>query len=142
MQKIALAALFLAGMLSAAAQDYILGPNSQPHPGVPKGKVTKYTWNTSRISPGATRDYWSTCRPGTMGPSLRASWSFRTAPASPAKTARGACSVVFDNLIRQGAMPVTTYPPCPGEVSITIRFHTTRPAYQYETHRIRLYFFT
>jgi enterochelin esterase family protein len=43
---------------AALAQDYSLGPDSQPRAGVPKGKVTKYTWSTSRVFPGTTRDYW------------------------------------------------------------------------------------
>src|SRR5258708_30293565 len=42
----------------ALGQDYSLGPDSQPHAGVPKGKVTKHTWNVSRVFPGTTRDYW------------------------------------------------------------------------------------
>ena len=40
------------------AQPYALGPDSPPKPGKPKGKVTKYSWNTSKIFPGTTRDYW------------------------------------------------------------------------------------
>jgi hypothetical protein len=40
------------------AQPYTLGPDSQRRPDVPQAKVTKYTWATSKIFPGATRDYW------------------------------------------------------------------------------------
>ncbi|MDG6146486.1 hypothetical protein NF717_12655, partial [Lactococcus formosensis] len=49
----------LALLLPAAlcAQPYALGPDSQAKPGVPKGKVTKFSWTTSKIFPGTTRDY-------------------------------------------------------------------------------------
>src|ERR1017187_7078262 len=40
------------------AQPYVLGPDSQVKPGVPKGNVAKYSWNTSAVFPGTTRDYW------------------------------------------------------------------------------------
>jgi len=41
----------------AAAQEYVLGPDSQRQPNVPKGTVTQHTW-TSKIFPGTVRDYW------------------------------------------------------------------------------------
>ena len=47
MKPIALAVLCA---LAAAAQDYTLGPDSQIQPGVPRGKVTKYTWNASKMN--------------------------------------------------------------------------------------------
>src|SRR5688572_7416509 len=43
--------------LSFAADDYTLGPDSIPREGVPRGEVSKYSWN-SRIFPGTVRDYW------------------------------------------------------------------------------------
>src|SRR5438105_6993245 len=46
-------------MLTAfGADDYVPGPDSRPQPGVPKGEVTKYTFDTSTNFPGTTRDYW------------------------------------------------------------------------------------
>jgi enterochelin esterase family protein len=57
MRTCALAALLLASALGAA-DDYVLGPDSQPHPGVPKGKVTKFSWSSSKLYPGTARDYW------------------------------------------------------------------------------------
>jgi gluconolactonase len=41
-----------------AADDYVPGPDSKPQEGVPKGEVTKYSFNQSKIFPGTTRDYW------------------------------------------------------------------------------------
>ncbi len=40
-----------------AADDYKLGPDSQRQPDVPRGTVTKDTWE-SKIFPGTVRDYW------------------------------------------------------------------------------------
>ena len=40
-----------------AADDYQLGPDSQPKEGVPHGTVTKHKW-ASKIFPGTERDYW------------------------------------------------------------------------------------
>ena len=56
MKKLTLAAFLLARAF--AADEYVLGPDSQPHEGVPKGKVVQYTWSTSKIFPGSTRNYW------------------------------------------------------------------------------------
>ena len=36
-------------------EEYVLGPDSQRHPGVPQGTVTKYEW-TSKIYAGTVRD--------------------------------------------------------------------------------------
>src|SRR3954462_7642236 len=37
---------------------YVPGPDSKPQEGVPKGVVTKYEWNQSKIYPGTLRNYW------------------------------------------------------------------------------------
>ena len=37
--------------------NYVLGPDSQVQPGVPRGTVTQHSW-TSKIYPGTVRDYW------------------------------------------------------------------------------------
>jgi enterochelin esterase-like enzyme/sugar lactone lactonase YvrE len=57
--RLLLAAVLLAMAAPApAADDYVLGPDSKPQAGVPKGEVTKYTFDHSKIFPGTTRDYW------------------------------------------------------------------------------------
>jgi enterochelin esterase family protein len=38
-------------------QDYILGPDSQRQPSVPRGTVKQLSW-ASKIYPGTVRDYW------------------------------------------------------------------------------------
>src|SRR5438132_10010050 len=36
---------------------YVPGPDSKPQEGVPKGVVTKYEWNDSKVYPGTLRTY-------------------------------------------------------------------------------------
>jgi hypothetical protein len=50
--------LFVASPRLFAADDYVLGPDSRPREGAPKGEVTKYTFEGSKIFPGTKRNYW------------------------------------------------------------------------------------
>src|SRR5258706_14998355 len=51
--------LLLSQTISApAADDYQPGPDSKEQPGVPKGEVLKFTFESSKIFPGTVRDYW------------------------------------------------------------------------------------
>jgi enterochelin esterase-like enzyme len=85
-------------------EPYTLGPDSLAQAGVPRGEVTKYHWKSVTIYPGVERDYWlyipqqyDAARPaclmvfqdgeGYLGPDVNV-------------------PIVFDNLIRQGDMPV------------------------------------
>ncbi|MBT5708190.1 MAG: esterase family protein, partial [Verrucomicrobia bacterium] len=40
------------------AEQYPHGPDSQSQDGIPKGSVTKFTWDQSSVFPGTIRDYW------------------------------------------------------------------------------------
>src|SRR5712691_7651276 len=69
--RMALLAFVVAAATAAVANaqtEYPLGPDSERHPGVPEGAVTKHAW-ASRIFPGTERDYWlyvpAQYRPGT-----------------------------------------------------------------------------
>src|SRR5215472_14067163 len=79
----------------AFAEEYSLGPDSQRQPGVPQGKVTKYEWS-SKIYPGTVRDYW-----------VYVPAQYK--PDKPACTMvfQDGSTIVFDNLIHKGDMPVT-----------------------------------
>ncbi len=83
-----------------AMDDYVDGPDSKPQPGVPKGEVTKYVFDHSKIFPGTVRDY----------------WIYVPKQYDPAKPAclmvfqdgiQYKAPVVFDNLISKKEMPVT-----------------------------------
>src|SRR5262252_6659033 len=57
---LAVLALFLALTLhpAPAADDYTYGPDSSAHDGVPKGKVTSFKWDKSKVFEGTDRDCW------------------------------------------------------------------------------------
>ncbi|MGH9855883.1 MAG: SMP-30/gluconolactonase/LRE family protein, partial [Blastocatellia bacterium] len=88
---------------TASAQttdDYPLGPDSKPQPGVPQGETLKFTFENSKIFPGAWREY----------------WVYVPAQYTPDKPAcvyvnqdgvQWQARVVFDNLIHKKEMPVT-----------------------------------
>ncbi|HEY2018380.1 MAG TPA: SMP-30/gluconolactonase/LRE family protein [Bryobacteraceae bacterium] len=104
--KIPLLVLAVACSLGAA-DDYVLGPDSQPHAGVPKGKVTKYSWNDSRIYPGSGRDYWVYVPAQYDGTKPACVMVFQDGSGFVSETGAWRVPVVFDNLIQQGAMPPT-----------------------------------
>ena len=89
-----------------AADDYKLGPDSFPQPGVPQGSVTKFTWSESKIFTNTTRDYWiyvpqqyDSAKPACLmvfqdgGGMVRTNGEYRV-------------PVVFDNLIHRKEIPV------------------------------------
>jgi sugar lactone lactonase YvrE/enterochelin esterase-like enzyme len=97
-------ALFACSLI--AADDYPLGPDSERHPDVPKGVVTKHTW-TSKIFPGTVRDYWvyvpAQYKPG----SAACVMIFQDGGGYIAEDGRWRVPVVFDNLINKHEMPAT-----------------------------------
>lgn len=85
---------------------YMLGPDSQRQPGVPKGTVTKHVWR-STIFPGTVRDYWVYV-PAQYSPAKPASvMVFQDGGGYVDENGDTRVPVVFDNLIHQGKMPVT-----------------------------------
>jgi gluconolactonase len=94
-------ALFLALTVSAQTTDnYKPGLDSKPQPSAPKGEILKFTFASSKIFPGTTRDY----------------WVYVPAQYKPEKPAcvfvcqdgiRYEAPTVFDNLINKKEMPVT-----------------------------------
>ena len=89
------------------AQPYTLGPDSQPKAGVPKGKVSKYSWNTSKIFPGTTRDYWVYVPAQYDGTKPACVMVFADGAGFAAENGAWRLPTVLDNLIQEGAMPVT-----------------------------------
>lgn len=101
-----LLALFLAAPLLRSADDYVPGPDSQVQP-VPHGEVRAGKFETSRIFPGTSRDYfvyvpkqYDPAKPACLmvffdgGGIFKVDGQFRL-------------PVVFDNLIARKEMPVT-----------------------------------
>lgn len=82
--------------------DYELSGDSIPQEGVPKGKITEYSWNQSKIYPGSTRDYWIYV-PAQYNPDIPACLMV----FFDGEWFKDRVSTVFDNLIHKKAMPVT-----------------------------------
>ena len=105
-----LSLLLFAGTLSSlkAADDYILGPDSQPQNGVPVGKVTQYTWDKSEVYAGTTRDYWVYVphQYKADGPPACV-MVFQDGNNYQRPNGQFRAPIVFDNLIHKGEMPVT-----------------------------------
>jgi len=89
-----------------AAEDYVLGPDSQVQPGVPRGELTKRKW-TSRIFPGTERDYWVYVPKQYDAKTPAAVMVFQDGAGYVKEDGNWRVPVVFDNLIAQGEMPVT-----------------------------------
>jgi gluconolactonase len=101
-----IASFMLFSCLLLGADEYPLGPDSERHPDVPKGAVTKYSW-TSKIFPGTVRDYWIYV-PAQYKPEKAACvMIFQDGAGYVAEDGQWRVPIVFDNLIHKGEMPVT-----------------------------------
>jgi hypothetical protein len=104
--------------LTLAADDYQLGPDSQPQDGVPKGTVTKHTW-TSKTFDGTVRDYWVYVPAQYDGKTPACVMVFQDGEGYMNPKGGIRIPVVFDNVIQKKEMPVTigifinpgTFPP-------------------------------
>lgn len=86
---------------------YKLGPDSQPQPGVPQGTVTEYTWNDSKIFPGMVRKYWVYVPAQYDATKPAALMVFQDGGGYVRREGAWRVPVVFDNLIHKKEMPVT-----------------------------------
>jgi gluconolactonase len=93
--------------LTLSAEDYVLGPDSRSQAGVPKGAVTKYTWSSSKIFPGTARDYWVYVPAEYNGAKPACVMIFQDGAGFVKEDGAWRAPIVLDNLIHQGAMPVT-----------------------------------
>ena len=108
MKKLTLAVLLLAAICAmCGADDYVLGPDSKRQPGVPQGKVTKYSWAASKIFPGSVRDYWVYVPAQYNSAKPACVMVFLDGSGFQNETGAWRAPIVLDNLIHQGAMPVT-----------------------------------
>src|SRR5919108_677917 len=88
------------------ATAYVLGPDSERQPGVPRGTVTQHSW-TSTIYPGTTRDYWVYV-PAQYDPQTPACvMVFQDGGGYVKEDGSWRVPIVFDNLIARKEMPVT-----------------------------------
>jgi gluconolactonase len=92
---------------AAVPGPYTLGPDSQRQAGVPQGVVTKYTWSTSTIYPGTTRDYWIYVPAQYTATKPACLMIFQDGGGMVTETGGWRVPTVMDNLIAKGDMPVT-----------------------------------
>jgi enterochelin esterase-like enzyme len=92
---------------SFAADDYTLGPDSQPKDGVPRGAVKgPFQWE-SQIFPGTLRDYWVYVPAQYDATKPAALMVFQDGGGFVSTNGSYRAQVVFDNLIHAKEMPVT-----------------------------------
>lgn len=105
--RTALLCLLALAPVTATWGEYTLGKDSLSQDGVPKGKVTQHRWTESEIFPGTERDYWLYV-PAQYHPSKPACVIvFQDGKGYVSDNGHSRVPTVMDNLIDQGAMPVT-----------------------------------
>lgn len=107
LRMISLVALFGVFATAAHGEDYVLGADSLPQDGVPQGTVTQHTWDQSTVYPGTTRDYWVYVPAQYDGVNPACVMVFQDGGSYVSLERDFRVPTVFDNLIHQGAMPVT-----------------------------------
>lgn len=120
-----------------AADDYQLGPDSNRQEGVPVGTVTAHSW-TSRIFPDTVRDYWVYVPKQYDGSRPAALMVFQDGQGYLNEKGQFRATIVLDNLIHQGHMPVTigvfvspgTFPATPGDPAAKPR---SNRSFEYDT---------
>lgn len=90
-----------------AADDYKLGPDSQPQAGVPQGKVVQGKWISDKIYPGTERDYWVYIPSQYDGSKPVCLMVFQDGGGYAKADGQFRIPVVFDNLIHRREMPIT-----------------------------------
>ncbi len=101
-----LSIVLLAASSLAWAEEYKIGPDSQPQANVPKGTVAQHTW-TSKIFPGTVRDYWIYVPAQYKADKPACLMVFQDGGGFVSERGTWHAPVVFDNLIQKGDMPVT-----------------------------------
>ena len=101
-----MSAVSLAMLPCLAADDYKLGPDSMEQAGVPKGQVTKFTWE-SKVFNGTTRDCWVYVPAQYDAAKPACVMIFQDGDGFQSRTGGFRVPVVFDNLISKKEMPVT-----------------------------------
>jgi enterochelin esterase-like enzyme len=115
-----LAAFALQGVLSVSAQEsapakpaavdpdaqYKLGPESQPQPGVPEGKVMEFTMEGSKTYPSVNRKWFLYIPAGYDGSKPCALMVFQDGSAFVSRKGGWRVPVVLDNLIHKKDLPL------------------------------------
>ena len=98
--------LLLTSPASAGDEQYVLGADSKRKDGTPVGKVTRHSHN-SEVFPGTQRDYWVYVPAQYDGSAPAAVMVFQDGKWYVNEKGQFRATVVFDNLIHSGEMPIT-----------------------------------
>lgn len=107
MRALLITVLSLIFPTGASGAEYVLGVDSLPQEGVPKGTVVKRTWNTSRVYPETTHEYWVYVPAQYTDAEPACVMVFQDGKAYVDPEGLVRAPTVFDNLIHKGEMPVT-----------------------------------
>ena len=88
------------------AAEFPLGPDSLPQPGVPQGRLEKFTWATSRIFPGTVRDTWVYVPAQYDATKPACVFVIQDGKAHWQPDRRWQIPTILDNLIHQKSIPV------------------------------------
>ena len=106
-QRLIVLTLLAMSVTLRAADDYQLGPDSQPQAGVPRGRVEHFVFTNSTIYPGTSRDGWVYVPTQYEAARPAALMVFQDGHAYVGTNGQMRVPIVFDNLIHRGDMPVT-----------------------------------
>ena len=98
--------LLLTSPASAGDEQYVLGADSKRKDGTPVGKVTRHS-HKSVVFPGTERDYWVYVPAQYDGSAPAAVMVFQDGKWYVNEKGQFRATVVFDNLIHSGEMPIT-----------------------------------
>ncbi|MCI0540526.1 MAG: SMP-30/gluconolactonase/LRE family protein [Verrucomicrobiales bacterium] len=109
LKQLLLVSYFTAALAAPAADDYLLGPDSTPQPGVPRGRIEQFTFTNSTVFPGTSRSCWIYVPAQYDAAKPAALMVFQDGQSYVNVNTNGQqrVPVVFDNLIQRGEMPVT-----------------------------------
>ena len=106
------ASLALASLAGAAQparpaldEQYVLGPDSQPQPGVPEGKVMEFTLEDSKTYPGFRRQWWLYIPPGYDGKTPLPVMVFQDGGGYVRRDGQWRVPVVLENLMAKKQLP-------------------------------------
>lgn len=91
----------------AEEKTYEYGPDSQRQEGVPRGQVTQFVWQDSKVYPGTIRRYWVYVPAQYRPEEPAALMVFQDGHAYVDEQGQFRVPIVFDNLIHRRQMPVT-----------------------------------
>ena len=98
--------LLLTSPASAGDEQYVLGADSKRKDGIPAGKVSRRS-HKSAVFPGTERDYWVYVPAQYDGSAPAAVMVFQDGKWYVNEKGQFRATVVFDNLIHSGEMPIT-----------------------------------